>query len=297
MSERIRYRIVLWGLTPKESDPSPEPVPGRGLTELGTSQLPAVEYRGEHSVGGLFDRLAPRQRDPDGSHSIEGVALGEETGGLFDGRKERSVGFPRQALANPLERHVEEERGTEPGDRAPVRLSHVRASPGRDDRVGKRFRPSEESRLALAKRALALRLEERADGEPGRSLDFEVEVDEREVEALRHPSADRGLAAPHEPDEVDAARPGAPPSPIEEAARVLFEPASGRQGADHGGGVRPRVEHGVEPLLRLAADRDERLRLVTRGRREDFEPPRGAAGFRAARKNRAERDVVGARIG
>ena len=78
--------------------------------------------------------------------------------------------------------------------------------------------------LVRAEGGLALLLEDVRDAPPGARLDLLVEVDERDVVALRQASADDALAAAGEPDEDDVHDQSSPP---ELASSVPTRPCRG----------------------------------------------------------------------
>jgi hypothetical protein len=158
--------------------------------------------------------------DADRRRGIEPLTLRSQ---VTDGRdrvpaddQRPHVGRPPQSLGEHLRPAVEPDRQPPAVQRpavagiddSPTAGRHHARNAGR--RVG-RAQVEDGGALVRAEGGLAFLLENLRDPPPGARLDLLVEVDERDVVALRQASPDDALAAAGEPDEDDVHSQSSPP--------------------------------------------------------------------------------------
>ncbi len=146
--------------------------------------------------------------------------------------EQRTVGAGGDAAHEGRQQAGEPHRHRFGADRAARFRVHERAAAGREDKRIAGEQAADHAALAGAELAFAVAVEQLADAAPGGKLDLGIGVAERQAEAGRQASADRGLAGAHQPDQHDAAT----GQRGRQRARIVQRLGGCHEVACHGGG-------------------------------------------------------------
>ncbi len=147
--------------------------------------------------------------DGDVGLGVDRVALGDQPLEHRPGLavlEQRPIVAPRHPVEQQIELGAQPDRHRALADERPGGRVHERAAAGRQDLHRSVEQAGDDAALAIAKRRLAVALEDFLDGLAGGGFDLGVGVGERHFEPLRQAPADARLACPHQPDEHHGTR-------------------------------------------------------------------------------------------